>query len=110
MKYGFLTAASITLAIALTNAWSAGGGGGGGAGGGAGGGGAGGGNESVAVDPDFKAGMDAVKKQNWKQAIARMNAYTERNAGNADAWNELGHAYRKVGDMDNSFKNYAKAL
>ena len=26
------------------------------------------------------------------------------------AWNELGHAYRKIGDMDNSFKHYEQAL
>jgi Flp pilus assembly protein TadD len=39
-----------------------------------------------------------------------MNAYAERNPGDADAWNELGHAYRKTGDLDNAFKDYAKAL
>jgi cytochrome c-type biogenesis protein CcmH/NrfG len=54
--------------------------------------------------------MVAVKKEDWSQVIARMSAYTQRNPAIADAWNELGHAYRKVGDMDNSFKNYAKAL
>ena len=27
-----------------------------------------------------------------------------------NAWNELGHAYRKIGDMDNSFKHYERAL
>jgi len=26
------------------------------------------------------------------------------------AWNELGHAYRKIGDMDNSFKHHERAL
>jgi tetratricopeptide (TPR) repeat protein len=28
----------------------------------------------------------------------------------ADAWNELAHAYRKSGDLDNAFKGYEKAL
>ena len=28
----------------------------------------------------------------------------------ADAWNELAHAYRKSGDLDNAFKCYDKAL
>ncbi len=33
-----------------------------------------------------------------------------RDAGNADAWNYMGYACRKLGDMDNSFKHYDKAL
>jgi cytochrome c-type biogenesis protein CcmH/NrfG len=39
-----------------------------------------------------------------------MRIVTQRNPKNADAWNELGHAYRLTGDMDNSFKHYEQAL
>src|ERR1700709_970320 len=92
MKRTLMITAGMALAMTLTDAWSAGGGGGGGGGGGSGAPGI----EAVAADPDFKAGMAAVKKEDWTQVITRLGAYTERNAGNADAWNELGHAYRKL--------------
>ena len=100
----FLLAACL---IALTpTAYSAGGGGGGG-GGGAGGG---GGNEAAAQDPDYQAGIAAAKASDWQTVVARMQASVQRDPKNADAWNELGHAYRMLGDLDNSFKNYQKAL
>jgi cytochrome c-type biogenesis protein CcmH/NrfG len=61
-------------------------------------------------DPDYRAAMVAVKAGEWSQVIARMNAYVKRNPRDADAWNELGHAYRKSGDLDSAFRDYAKAL
>jgi tetratricopeptide (TPR) repeat protein len=75
----------------------------------------GGGGDDLATtatikDADYQAAMAAVKQQDWKQVVARMTVYVQRNPGNADAWNELGHADRKLGDMDNSFKHYRKAL
>ena len=82
---------------------------------GGGGGGGGGGGEGVDsaranADPDRKAGMEAVKEGQWGNAIARLNAYVARAPGDADAWNELAHAYRKSGDLDDAFKGYEKAL
>ncbi len=101
---------STSLAIAFaTPAWTAGGGGGGGAGDS----GAGGGDLVGAIaaqDADFQAAMAAVKSQDWQQVIARMGLYAQRNPGSADAFNELGHAYRRSGDMDNAFRNYEIAL
>jgi tetratricopeptide (TPR) repeat protein len=91
--------ASFGLALTLSTAHAAGGGGGGGND-----------NERVVNDADYKAAMVAVKASDWSQVIARMNAYVARNPGDADAWNELGHAYRKTGDLDNAFKDYGKAL
>jgi tetratricopeptide (TPR) repeat protein len=99
-------AAGLTLTLALSAAWPAGGGGGGGAGGGA----VGGVDERLASDPDYVAAMAAVKKEDWNQVILRMKPVVQRIPDQADAWNELGHAYRKTGDMDNSFSHYAKAL
>lgn len=64
----------------------------------------------AAQDPDFKAGMAAVKSEDWQQVVARMDAYTQRNPGNADAWNELGHAHRRLGNMDPALAAYDKAL
>ena len=92
----------ICLVAATAPAWSAGGGGGGGGGGGE--------ANAAAADPDYKAGLAAAKAKDWTQVVARMSVVTQRDPKSADAWNELGHAYRQLGDMDNSFKNYARAL
>jgi len=54
--------------------------------------------------------MAAAKKEDWKQVVERMGPYAQRNPGSADAWNELGHAWRRLGDLDNAFKHYDKAL
>ena len=94
---------SMALALPLA-ALSAGGGGGGG------GGGPGGASEMTVQDADYRAAMAAVKKQDWQQVVARMNAYLQRDPGNADAWNELGHAHRKLGDIDTALNDYDKAL
>lgn len=94
-------AACFSLALSLSAARAAGGGGGGGGGGD---------NERAGNDADYKAAMAAVKASDWSQVIERMNAYVARNPGDADAWNELGHAYRRTGDLDTAFKDYAKAL
>ncbi len=80
------------------------------AGGGGGGGGGGAGSEAAQQDPDFQAGMAAVKANDWPTVVARLQKSVERDPKNADAWNELGHAYRKLGDMDNSFRHYERAL
>ena len=92
-------ATAVCLAVA-SPAWSAGGGGGGG----------GGGYEMATPDPDYRAAMAAVKRQDWQQVVARMGLYASRNPGSADAFNELGHAYRRMGDMNNAFKYYEMAL
>lgn len=91
--------AAVFIALTLP-AWGAGGGGGG----------TSGGPTAAPVDPDFKAGQEAVKKEQWNEAVARMNLVIQRDARNADAWNYLGYAYRHLGDMDNSFKHYERAL
>jgi len=43
--------------------------------------------------------MAAVKKEDWQQVLAHMTVYVVRSPGDADAWNELGHAHRKLGDL-----------
>ncbi|HEX3142215.1 MAG TPA: tetratricopeptide repeat protein [Rhizobacter sp.] len=106
---GLLLTLATTLALIIaTPVWSAGGGGGS----------SGGGSEGSSArasaafnpDPDYQAAMAAVKAEDWTQVVARMGPYAERNPGNADAFNELAHAYRRLGDMDKAFKNYEIAL
>jgi cytochrome c-type biogenesis protein CcmH/NrfG len=101
MKTLLTIVAGLVLAVALADARAAGGGdGGGGAGD----------KDFATTDSDYRAAMAAVKKKSWDQVIAPMTAFVQRHPESADAWTELGHAYRKVGDMDNSFKHYEKAL
>ena len=80
---------------------------------GAGGGGGGSGGETpkgAQVNSDYRAGLEAVKAKDWKSVVDHMGAVIQHDPKNADAWNYLGHAYRQLGDMDNSFKHYDKAL
>jgi cytochrome c-type biogenesis protein CcmH/NrfG len=81
----------------------------------AGGGGGGGGDGSSETpassnDPDFRQGMAAAKAQDWPQVLTRMHAVVQREPNNADAWNELGHAARRTGDLPAAFAHYEKAL
>ncbi len=101
MKLIFLAIAA-SLALLSVSAWSAGGGGGGAGGGEA--------QNAAPSDPDFATGLQAWKNKDWPQVLAHMSAVVERDANNADAWNYMGHAARQLGDMDNAFKNYQRAL
>ena len=97
--------AAVMVLVVASPAWSAGGGGGGG--------GSSSGTRDNAVsnpDPDYVAAMAAVKAQNWPQVVARMGLFVERSPTNADAFNELAHAYRRLGNLDDAFKNYEIAL
>ena len=87
-------------ALLAAPAWSAGGGGGG----------AGGEGSSTSSDPDFRAGVAAWQAKDWQQVLKRMRVVVRRNVFNADAWNYMGHAARQLGDLDNAFKHYERAL
>ena len=103
-----LLAPLLLATAAALSAHAAGGGGGGG--GGSGGGGTGG---QPAVDPQFKAGVDAIEAKHYDQGIEKLEAYVARapeNARDADAQNWLGYAYRKSGNLDAAFLHYDKAL
>ena len=106
MNKTMLSALAALLFVAAMPAPGAGGGGGGG-GGGAGGG---DGMPAAARDPDFAAGVAAVRAKDWPEVLARMGSVVARDPKNADARNYLGYAYRQIGEMDKSFENYEIAL
>ena len=54
--------------------------------------------------------MAAVKKEDWQQVVVHMTVYVLRSPGDADAWNELGHAHRKLGNTELALSDYDKAL
>jgi len=62
------------------------------------------------VDPDFTRGVKAIEAKDWPTAIAALRQALERDAQNADLYNELGYAERNSGDLDAAFRDYDKAL
>lgn len=65
---------------------------------------------AVALDPDFVAGKRAIDAKNWDGAIKALSSAALRDTRNADIQNYLGYAYRKVGQLEASFRHYERAL
>lgn len=51
-----------------------------------------------------------IYKEKYPAAIKKLQAFLERNDTNADAWNLLGFASRKNGDMETAQNAYENAL
>lgn len=51
-----------------------------------------------------------IYKENYAEAIKKLNGIVKKNKKNADAWNLLGFAARKSGDFDRASTAYEKAL
>ncbi|GAB3645603.1 tetratricopeptide repeat protein [Ramlibacter alkalitolerans] len=61
-------------------------------------------------DPEFQAGMEAVRRKDWQEVVVRMDSYIKRKPDDANAWTELGHAHRLTGKLDLSLAAYESAL
>lgn len=61
-------------------------------------------------DADFDSGFNAVKREAWREAVASLERAATRYARSADVHNLLGFSYRKLGDLDRSFRHYFRAL
>jgi Flp pilus assembly protein TadD len=59
---------------------------------------------------DFTAGKQAIDAKNWDAAVKSFNRAVKTDPGNADIYNYLGYAYRKLNMRDLSFQNYNEAL
>jgi tetratricopeptide (TPR) repeat protein len=81
-----------------------------------GGGGGGGGDERAGqpagrpVDPDYAAGVRAIKLEKFAEAIPLLQRVVDREPRNADAFNWLAYATRRNGDPAASLPLYEKAL
>ena len=62
------------------------------------------------ADPDYTAGVKAIKAKQWAAAIPLFEGVTKRDPKNADAFNWLAYATRKNGDPAASIPIYEKAL
>jgi tetratricopeptide (TPR) repeat protein len=80
----------------------------------AGGGGGGGGGPVAAParpeDPDYTAGVRAIKAGQYTEAIALLERVVARDGANADALNWLAYAVRRSGDPARSIPIYQRAL
>jgi tetratricopeptide (TPR) repeat protein len=61
---------------------------------------------ATAADPNFAAARKAIDAKEWKKAIDLLNKVSV----NADVYNYLGYAHRHLGNYDEAFRNYARAL
>ncbi len=62
------------------------------------------------LDPDFKAGKEALRAENWNGAIAAFEFAALRDPTNADIQNYIGYAYRRLRQMGPAIGHYQKAL
>ena len=77
------------------------------------GGGGNGGAASVPArpeDPDYTAGVKAIKSREYPKAVSHLEKSVERDGQNPDAYNWLAYAIRKNGDPAKSIPIYEKAL
>jgi tetratricopeptide (TPR) repeat protein len=61
----------------------------------------------LALDPNFVAAKEAIAVKDWEKAVYRLK-YVRTEA--AEVYNLSGFANRKLGKMDEAFRNYKIAL
>jgi len=67
-------------------------------------------NEASASDADYSAGKAAVAARRWADAVTSLRKAEVRFPDNADLQNDLGHAYRNLGQFEPAFRHYKRAL
>ena len=70
----------------------------------------GGGAPARPEDPDYTAALRAIKAGDFAAAIPLLEGVVQRDATNADAYNNLAYAIRRNGDPARSIALYEKAL
>jgi len=61
-------------------------------------------------DPNYEEGKKALASHDWKSAIELLSKAIQATPNDSDAHNLLGYAYRKTGNFEASFAQYAEAL
>jgi tetratricopeptide (TPR) repeat protein len=62
------------------------------------------------LDPDFKAGKQALAAAEWNGAIAALERAALRDPINADIQNYIGYAYRRLRQLGPAIGHYQQAL
>lgn len=68
------------------------------------------GDDAAQNDPNYTAGVAAIKAERWDEAVTRMKRYTASRPRDADGHNWLGYALRKSGQLEPAFVAYRRAL
>ncbi|MEW6051300.1 MAG: tetratricopeptide repeat protein [Candidatus Zixiibacteriota bacterium] len=59
---------------------------------------------------NYRATSDAKARKEFEKAVGKFNQAVELNPKLAEAHNNLGYCYRKLGKLDESLKAYEKAI
>jgi len=62
------------------------------------------------LDDELESASQLMEKADYKQAIEKLEDAIKSDSENVDAWNLLGYASRKKGDLEKSARAYKKAL
>jgi Flp pilus assembly protein TadD len=68
------------------------------------------GSSDTATAPSYGDAKALIDAKDYAGALPLLEAITKAEPGNADAWNLRGFANRKLGNLDDAAKFYAKAL
>ncbi len=67
-------------------------------------------SDSASDDSDYSDAVKSVKAGNFDRALALLTKVVAKDPKNADAWNYIGFADRKLGKFPDSLAAYEKAL
>jgi len=62
------------------------------------------------LDIELKSAHELIEKEQYERAIRKLETAVDSDPNNADAWNLLGYASRKKGDLKRSAEAYGTAL
>jgi tetratricopeptide (TPR) repeat protein len=62
------------------------------------------------LDPDFAAGKKALAAEDWNGAIPTLRLASMRDPRNADIWNYIGYAHRRLRQWGPAMQHYQQAL
>ena len=66
-------------------------------------------SDSFDLSAELKSAERLIYKERYKKAIKKLRNAIKEEPGNADAWNLLGYASRKKGDLEQSASAYPPA-
>ena len=102
MIFASLAVAFVMAILPLATAGAAGDGGTGASGGGSG--------KALGGDTNLIAGQRALDAGDWQGAAEKFTQAINTGSHTADAYNLLAYSYRRFGQLDLAFNNYARAL
>ena len=60
--------------------------------------------------PELQQARDAIARKDYKSAVPLLQTALDKTPNDADVWNLMGYAHRKLGMTDKALKYYQRAL